>query len=81
MNAEEREECIRMGNTEKECANSARLIFVKSNGQLFLCSSSGMKPQISILDGTSLNDAEPPKTIIGICSPHELLNTTAVYVG
>lgn len=81
VNLEERDECIRMGNTENECSNWVRLVFVKSNGQLMLCSSSGMKPQISILDGNTLTDTELPKSIIGICSPHESLNTSAVYVG
>lgn len=70
-----------MGNSVDDCLNRVRLIFLKSNGQLMLCSSSAMKPQISILDGNSLVDIESPRTIIGICSPHENLNTTAVYTG
>lgn len=81
MSEKDREECQRMGNSERECANWVRLIFMRSNGQLFVCSSNGMKPQVSLLDGGTLKDVELPRTIIGICSPHETLNTTAVYVG
>lgn len=81
MRDEERDECIRMGNSVDDCLNRVRLIFLKPNGQLMLCSSSAMKPQISTIDGTLLTDIESPRTIIGICSPHENLNTSAVYTG
>lgn len=76
---EERDECLRMGNSERECGHSVRQLFLKSNGQLLMCSSNAMKPQLSVLEGQNLIDVEPAKTIIGICSPHEGLNTTAVY--
>lgn len=42
--------------------------------------SNALKPRLYTLDGTSLADAEYPKTIIGVCSPHGDLNTTAVFV-
>jgi hypothetical protein len=40
-----------------------------------------MKPQLRTLEGQNLMDLETPTTIIGICSPQDSLNTTAVYVG
>uniref|UniRef100_A0A914C695 Sema domain-containing protein n=1 Tax=Acrobeloides nanus TaxID=290746 RepID=A0A914C695_9BILA len=39
-----------------------------------------MKPQLRTLEGQNLMDLETPTTIIGICSPQDSLNTTAVYV-
>ncbi|KAI1730726.1 sema domain-containing protein [Ditylenchus destructor] len=75
---EERDECLRMGNSERECSHSVRQLFLKSNGQLLMCSSNAM-PQLSTLEAQMLIDTEAAKTIIGICSPHEGLNTTAVY--
>lgn len=70
-----------MGNSELECENWVRLMFVKSNGQLLICTSNAMKPQLRTLEGQNLMDLETPNTVIGICSPHDNLNTTAVYVG
>lgn len=66
-----------MGHPEENCENWARQMFIKSNGQILLCSSNALKPRLYTLDGNSLIDVEYPKTIIGICSPHE--NTTAVF--
>jgi hypothetical protein len=78
--AEDKDECLRMGNVESECDNSVRLMFLTGNDQLFVCSSNAMKPQVRTLEAQSLKDVEYPKTIIGVCSPHDNVNTTAVYV-
>lgn len=77
---EEKDECLQLGNTEESCQNWVRSQFIKSNGQILLCSSNAMKPRLYTLDGNTLADIEYPKTIIGVCSPHGDLNTTAVFV-
>uniref|UniRef100_A0A915EJA6 Semaphorin-2A n=1 Tax=Ditylenchus dipsaci TaxID=166011 RepID=A0A915EJA6_9BILA len=51
---EDKEECLRMGNSDRECTHSVRQLFLKSNGQVLMCSSNAMKPQMSTLDGQSL---------------------------
>lgn len=78
---EERDECLQLGNSEENCQNWVRSQFIRSNGQLLLCSSNAMKPRLYTLDGNLLTDIEYPKTIIGVCSPYGSdLNTTAVFV-
>lgn len=76
---EEREECLRLGNTERECSFWVRQIFLRKDGSLLLCSSQAMKPQLGPVDGQALRDLQEPRTQIGICSQHDELNTTAVY--
>ncbi|CAK5055832.1 unnamed protein product [Meloidogyne enterolobii] len=80
INLEEREECLKMGNSERECDFWIKQIFIKSNGDLLFCSSQSMKPQLGLVDGNSLLDKQELHTQIGICSQHEGLNTTAIYV-
>ncbi|KAI6179439.1 hypothetical protein M3Y98_00610600 [Aphelenchoides besseyi] len=77
---EERDECIQMGHSTENCDSWVRETFVKSNGQLLVCSSDAVKPRLHTLDGSTLADSEYPKTIIGICSPQADLNSTAVFV-
>jgi hypothetical protein len=69
-----------MGHSEESCENWVRLQFVKSNGQILLCSSNAMKPRLYNLDGITLTDVEYPKSIVGICSPYGDQNATAVFV-
>lgn len=78
---EDTEECLRSGNAEHECVNWVRLLFLTNSGHLFVCSSNAMKPQVRTIEAQSLADTDYPKTIIGICSPHDHLNTTATFVG
>uniref|UniRef100_A0A915LHY6 Sema domain-containing protein n=1 Tax=Meloidogyne javanica TaxID=6303 RepID=A0A915LHY6_MELJA len=80
INLEEKEECLKMGNSERECDFWIKQIFIKSNGDLLFCSSQSMKPQLGLVDGNSLLDKQELHTQIGICSQHEGLNTTAIYV-
>ncbi|KAL3120336.1 hypothetical protein niasHT_001149 [Heterodera trifolii] len=79
VRAEEREECLRLGNSERECDFWVRNIFLRSDNNLLICSSQAMKPQLSLLDGQTLAELDEAKTQIGICSPHDELNTTAVF--
>jgi hypothetical protein len=83
LRAEELEECHRMGNSKMECDVWVREIFSKGDGQqqLVLCSSQSMKPTIGTIDSQKLNDIDEFRTMIGICSQQENLNTTAVFVG
>uniref|UniRef100_A0A914HPX1 Sema domain-containing protein n=1 Tax=Globodera rostochiensis TaxID=31243 RepID=A0A914HPX1_GLORO len=76
---EEREECLRLGNSERECDFWVRNIFLRSDNNLLICASQAMKPQLSVLDGQSLADLDEARTQIGICSQHDELNTTAVF--
>lgn len=80
INLEEKEECLKMGNSERDCDFWIKQIFIKSNGDLLFCSSQSMKPQLGLVDGNSLLDKQELHTQIGICSQHEGLNTTAIYV-
>ncbi|KAF7638691.1 Sema domain-containing protein [Meloidogyne graminicola] len=80
INPEEKEECLKMGNSERECDFWIRQMFIKSNGDLLFCSSQSMKPQLGLVDGHSLIEKEEFHTQIGICSQHEGLNITAIYI-
>ncbi|KAM3720790.1 Semaphorin-2A [Dirofilaria immitis] len=73
------EECLRSGHAE--CNNEVRLMFLKEGHQtLLICSSNAMKPQLRELDALSLQERSLPENVIGVCSAHEDLNTTAVLV-
>lgn len=73
------EECRRAGHAE--CFNGVRLMFLKEGHQtLLVCSSNAMKPQLRELDALSLQERSSPENVIGVCSAHVDLNTTAVLV-
>ncbi|KAL3998186.1 Sema domain family protein [Acanthocheilonema viteae] len=73
------EECRRAGHAE--CINAVRLMFLKEGHQtLLVCSSNAMKPQLRELDALSLQERSSPENVIGVCSAHMDLNTTAVLV-
>ncbi|CAG9534891.1 unnamed protein product [Cercopithifilaria johnstoni] len=73
------EECHRAGHAE--CINGVRLMFLKEGHQtLLVCSSNAMKPQLRELDALSLQELSSPENVIGVCSAHVDLNTTAVLV-
>uniref|UniRef100_A0A0R3RX43 Sema domain-containing protein n=1 Tax=Elaeophora elaphi TaxID=1147741 RepID=A0A0R3RX43_9BILA len=73
------EECRRAGHAE--CINGVRLMFLKEGHQtLLVCSSNAMKPQLRELDALSLQERSSPENVIGVCSAHVDLNTTAVLV-
>ncbi|TKR59254.1 hypothetical protein L596_028954 [Steinernema carpocapsae] len=77
---EEAAECERSGNTVSECASWLRLLFVQSDGSLLACTSQAMRPHIAKLDALTMRDRETPQSVIGVCSPHHHINTTAVFV-
>ncbi|KAK0429262.1 hypothetical protein QR680_011282 [Steinernema hermaphroditum] len=77
---EETAECERSGNSPSECASWLRLLFVQSDGSLLACTTQAMRPHIAKLDALTMRDREIPQSIIGVCSPHHNLNTTAVFV-
>lgn len=57
-------------------------MFLKEGRQtLLVCSSNAMKPQLRELDALSLQERSSPENVIGVCSAHLNLNTTAVLVG
>lgn len=57
-------------------------MFLKEGHQtLLICSSNAMKPQLRELDALSLEERSSPENVIGVCSAHVDLNTTAVLVG
>uniref|UniRef100_A0A915Q4Z2 Sema domain-containing protein n=1 Tax=Setaria digitata TaxID=48799 RepID=A0A915Q4Z2_9BILA len=73
------EECRRAGHAE--CINGVRLMFLKEGRQtLLVCSSNAMKPQLRELDALTLQERSSPENVIGVCSAHVNLNTTAVLV-
>ncbi|VDK68504.1 unnamed protein product [Litomosoides sigmodontis] len=73
------EECRQAGHVE--CVNGVRLMFLKEGHQaLLVCSSNAMKPQLRELDALSLEERSSPENVIGVCSAHVDLNTTAVLV-
>ncbi|VDK43391.1 unnamed protein product [Anisakis simplex] len=73
------EECRQGGH--EECVNGVRLIFMKEGHQtLLVCSSNAMKPQLHELDASTLRERSTPENVIGVCSPHTHLNTTATLV-
>uniref|UniRef100_A0A0K0F980 Semaphorin-2A (projected from Caenorhabditis elegans ortholog mab-20) n=1 Tax=Strongyloides venezuelensis TaxID=75913 RepID=A0A0K0F980_STRVS len=77
---DDKEECIKLGNSELECANWIREIFQTSNGDLIICVSQAMKPNLMRLNGLSLSTIDEPTISIGVCSTHANTNTTAIYV-
>lgn len=81
ISREDLDDCMNQGSTKKECEVRVQSQFLKSDGNILVCLSNGMKPVLHQVDGASLKDIELPKTAIGVCSPHSEVNTTAVFVG
>ena len=57
------------------------MVFPKKSGHLLICTSDAMKPKLGTIDGKTLIDIEEARTIIGVCSQYENINTTGVFVG
>ncbi|CAJ0961408.1 unnamed protein product, partial [Mesorhabditis belari] len=81
ISSSEMAECRSSGNSEEDCQTFVRTMFLKDQREnLMICSSAALKPEVRILDASRLEDKEDPQTIIGLCAPDKIMNTTAVLV-
>ncbi|CAI4226506.1 unnamed protein product [Auanema sp. JU1783] len=74
-------ECRSVGNSDADCQPSTRFMTLQDQKEtLYICSSVAMKPEIRVLDASTLKDRQDPRTEIGICSSDPMVNSTAVLV-
>ncbi|PAV56173.1 hypothetical protein WR25_13397 [Diploscapter pachys] len=74
-------DCVSEGSSDEECQFSSRFMAFQDKKQsIYVCSSVAMKPEIRVLDASTLKDKQASRTEIGICAPDSHVNATAVVV-